>query len=70
MTTRKSRNPWRVIITGPDANATSDHTSEAETYALVCVALSDQPSPPDHSECIGPHLAPDGEHIDCDGNLL
>ncbi|MFG3136110.1 hypothetical protein ACGFZA_07790 [Streptomyces sp. NPDC048211] len=30
----------------------------------------DQLPQPDHSECIGPHLAPDGEHIDCDGNLL
>ncbi|CAH9419521.1 hypothetical protein SGL43_06576 [Streptomyces globisporus] len=54
MATGKPRNPWRVIITGPNVKA----------------ALDDQPSPPDHSECIGPHLAPDGEHIDCDGNPL
>lgn len=32
-------------------------------------ALGEAPEP-DHSECIGPHLDPDGEHIDCDGNLL
>ncbi|MEI5032407.1 hypothetical protein RB201_04200 [Streptomyces sp. S1A(2023)] len=24
----------------------------------------------DHSECITPHLNADGEHTDCDGNLL
>lgn len=39
MATRKPRNPWRVIITGPDVNAVSDHTSEAKAYALVRAAL-------------------------------
>ncbi|MFI2354689.1 hypothetical protein ACH5AG_08380 [Streptomyces anulatus] len=39
MATRKPRNPWRVIITGPDVNATSDHTSEAKAYALIRAAL-------------------------------
>lgn len=39
MVTRKPRKPWRVIITGPDANATSDHTSEANAYELVRAAL-------------------------------
>ncbi|MGC4925559.1 hypothetical protein [Streptomyces sp. DT117] len=39
MVTRKPRNPWRVIVTGPDVRATSDHTSEAKAYALVRAAL-------------------------------
>lgn len=39
MTTRKPRKPWRVIVTGPDVNATSDHTSEAKAYVLVRAAL-------------------------------
>lgn len=36
---------------------------EPQTY-------DEQPPEPDHSECIGPHLDPNGEHVDCDGNLL
>lgn len=39
MTTKKPRKPWRVIITGPDVSATSDHTSEAKAYDLVRAAL-------------------------------
>lgn len=39
MATRKPRKPWRVIITGPDVNAASDHTSEAKAYELVRAAL-------------------------------
>ncbi|MEU1434036.1 hypothetical protein ABZ438_08045 [Streptomyces sp. NPDC005786] len=39
MTTRKPRKPWRVVITGPDVRATSEHTSEAKAYALVRAAL-------------------------------
>ncbi|WP_405506360.1 hypothetical protein OG323_06130 [Streptomyces cyaneofuscatus] len=39
MATRKPRNPWRVIITGPDVGATSDHTSEANAYTLVRAVL-------------------------------
>ncbi|MFJ2568948.1 hypothetical protein ACIOYT_00810 [Streptomyces halstedii] len=33
-------------------------------------ALDENEERPDHSECIHPHLNPDGEHADCDGNLL
>lgn len=39
MATRKPRKAWRVIVTGPDVNATSDHTSEANAYTLVRAAL-------------------------------
>lgn len=39
MATRKPRKPWRVIVTGPDVNAASDHTSEANAYTLVRAAL-------------------------------
>ncbi|MFD3970184.1 hypothetical protein [Streptomyces cyaneofuscatus] len=35
MPTKKPRKPWRVIVTGPDVNATSDHTGEANAYTLV-----------------------------------
>jgi hypothetical protein len=37
--TAKPRKPWRVILTGPDVRATSDHTSEAKAYALIRAAL-------------------------------
>ncbi|MDX2697238.1 hypothetical protein [Streptomyces ipomoeae] len=37
--TAKPRKPWRVILTGPDIRATSDHTSEAKAYALIRAAL-------------------------------
>ncbi|MFI5739174.1 hypothetical protein ACIA9I_12465 [Streptomyces anulatus] len=39
MATRKPRKPWRVIVTGPDVRATSDHGSEAKAYALVRATL-------------------------------
>lgn len=39
MTARKPRKPWRVIVTGPDVSATSDHTSEDNAYTLVRAAL-------------------------------
>lgn len=39
--TAKPRKPWRVILTGPDVRATSDHTSEAKAYALVRASLGD-----------------------------
>jgi hypothetical protein len=35
----KPRKPWRVILTGPDVRATSDHTSEAKAFMLVRAAL-------------------------------
>ncbi|MGW5711574.1 hypothetical protein [Streptomyces olivaceus] len=37
--TAKPRKPWRVILTGPDVHAESDHTSEAKAYALIRAAL-------------------------------
>lgn len=37
--TAKPRKPWRVILTGPDVRAESDHTSEAKAYALIRTAL-------------------------------
>ncbi|MFE9448299.1 hypothetical protein [Streptomyces sp. NPDC006739] len=37
--TTKPRKPWRVILTGPDVRAESDHTSEAKAYALIRSAL-------------------------------
>ena len=37
--TAKPRKPWRVILTGPDVRAESDHTSEAKAYALIRAAL-------------------------------
>ncbi|MYR36353.1 hypothetical protein GTX14_04695 [Streptomyces sp. SID4944] len=39
MAIKKPRKPWRVIVTGPDVNATSDHTSEDNAYTLVRAAL-------------------------------
>ena len=39
--TVKPRKPWRVILTGPDVRATSDHTSEAKAFALVRAALKE-----------------------------
>lgn len=52
MATRKPRNPWRVIVTGPDVRATSDHTSEAKAYALVRAALGgDSPAEQARIEC-------------------
>ena len=33
-------------------------------------SVNDLPPEPDHSECINPHIGPDGEHADCDGNPL
>ncbi|MEU0354957.1 hypothetical protein [Streptomyces cyaneofuscatus] len=39
MAIRKPRKPWRVIITGPNVRATSDHTSEAKAYTLVRATL-------------------------------
>lgn len=39
MTAKKPRNPWRVIITGPDVRAESAHTSENAAYALIRAAL-------------------------------
>ena len=42
----KPRKPWRVIVTGPDVRAESDHTSEAKAYALVRASL-DEGSPAD-----------------------
>jgi hypothetical protein len=44
--TAKPRKPWRVILTGPDVHATSDHTSEAKAYALIRASLGDD-SPAD-----------------------
>ncbi len=38
MTARKSK-PWRVIVTGPDVTAQSDHGSEDKAYTFVRVAL-------------------------------
>lgn len=35
----RPRKPWRVIITGPDARAVSDQTSEAKAYTVVRAAL-------------------------------
>ncbi|MGW2594774.1 hypothetical protein ACWCXC_31535 [Streptomyces sp. NPDC001515] len=35
----RPRKPWRVIITGPDLRAESDHTSEAKAYAFIRAAL-------------------------------
>ncbi|MFD3740493.1 hypothetical protein [Streptomyces sp. NPDC058629] len=70
MRVRQAARTERIRHSGPDVNATSQHASEAKAYTLARAALGNQSSPPDHSECIGPHLAPDGEHIDCDGNLL
>lgn len=35
----RPRKPWRVIVTGPDVRATSDHTSEAKAYAFIRAAL-------------------------------
>ncbi|MER6540114.1 hypothetical protein ABT215_41390 [Streptomyces sp900105755] len=35
----KPRKPWRVILTGPDVNATSDHTSENKAYTLIRASL-------------------------------
>lgn len=41
----RPRKPWRVIITGPDLRAESDHTSEAKAYAFIRAALGgDSPS--------------------------
>ncbi|MFJ3812304.1 hypothetical protein ACIPWE_38815 [Streptomyces sp. NPDC090073] len=37
--TTKPRKPWRVILTGPDVHAESDHTSEAKAYSLIRAAL-------------------------------
>ncbi|MFM9635962.1 hypothetical protein [Streptomyces turgidiscabies] len=43
--TAKPRKPWRVILTGPDVRATSDHTSEAKAFTLVRAALgADSPA--------------------------
>lgn len=39
MSAKKPRKLWRVIVTGPDVRAESDHTSEANAYALVRAAL-------------------------------
>lgn len=35
MTTCRRSKPWRVVITGPDGTATSDHSSEDKAYAHV-----------------------------------
>ncbi|MEH0417828.1 hypothetical protein [Streptomyces sp. B21-083] len=35
----KPRRPWRVILTGPDVHATSDHTSENKAFAFVRAGL-------------------------------
>ena len=52
MTARKPRKPWRVIVTGPDVSATSDHTSEAKAFALVRAALGgDSPAKEARVEC-------------------
>ncbi|MBZ6211612.1 hypothetical protein KVH31_34520 [Streptomyces olivaceus] len=37
----KPRKPWRVIVTGPDVRAESDHTSEAKAYALIRASLGE-----------------------------
>lgn len=39
MTARRPSKPWRVVITGPDVTAQSDHTSEAKAYGFVRVCL-------------------------------
>lgn len=36
---KRPRQPWRVILTGPDVRAQSSHTSEAKTYALIRASL-------------------------------
>lgn len=33
--TNKPRKPWRVTLTGPNLNETTEHTSEAKAYVLV-----------------------------------
>ncbi|BBB01107.1 hypothetical protein RVR_8362 [Actinacidiphila reveromycinica] len=39
MTVRRPSKPWRVILTGPDVNAVSQHTSEAKAYTFLRAAL-------------------------------
>lgn len=39
MNARRPRRPWRVILTGPDVTAESDHTSQTAAYALIGAAL-------------------------------
>ncbi|MFC9987858.1 hypothetical protein ACFXKV_04665 [Streptomyces globisporus] len=52
MSARKPRKSWRVIVTGPDVSATSDHTSEAKAYTLVRSALGgDSPAEKARVEC-------------------
>lgn len=52
MPTKKRRNSWRVTITGPDVNDTSNHTSEAKAYELVRAALGgDSPAESARVEC-------------------
>jgi hypothetical protein len=46
VTTRKPRKPWRLILTGPDVRAQSDHGSETAAYTLMRAALKDD-SPAD-----------------------
>lgn len=38
MTTRKSK-PWRVIVTGPEVTAQSDHSSEDKAFTFVRACL-------------------------------
>lgn len=39
MTARRPSKPWKVILTGPDVTAESQHTSEAKTYTFIRAAL-------------------------------
>lgn len=39
MTARRPSKPWRVIVTGPDVTAESDHASKDKAYAFAWVCL-------------------------------
>ncbi|MET9222384.1 hypothetical protein ABZX65_26970 [Streptomyces sp. NPDC003300] len=45
MTACRPSKPWRVILTGPDVAAQSDHTSETKAYTFVRASLgTDSPA--------------------------
>ncbi|MGW5616263.1 hypothetical protein [Streptomyces sp. NPDC003877] len=46
----KPRKPWRLILTGPEVRAQSDHGSETAAYSLMHTALKSDDSPADTGE--------------------
>jgi hypothetical protein len=47
VTARRPSKPWRVVLTGPDVTAQSDHTSENKAFAFVRASLG--PDSPAHT---------------------